>query len=101
MDLVELAEHLIEQADALAVDVLGCRGLTMWWLTQRLIAVMKPYFIGRSTSQNRIVRLTSVAFSALFMKVSSKMKASPSRQTHSTPSTRMRHLFEFGVTRPR
>jgi hypothetical protein len=27
MDLVELAEHLVEQADALAVDVLACRGL--------------------------------------------------------------------------
>lgn len=73
----------------------------MWWLTQRLIAVMKPNFIGRSTSQNRMMRLTSVWFSALWMKVSSNMKASPSRQTHSTPSTRMRHLFEFGVTRPR
>src|SRR5947209_831480 len=27
MDLVELAEHLVEHADALAVDVLGCRRL--------------------------------------------------------------------------
>ncbi len=27
----------------------------MWWLTQRLIEIRKPYVIGRSTSQNRIV----------------------------------------------
>ena len=48
-----------------------------------LIRGLKPYFIGRSTSQNRMMRLTSVVFSALWMKVSSNMKASPSRQTHS------------------
>jgi hypothetical protein len=72
----------------LAVDVLRCGGLDDVWLTQRFIAVMKPSFIGRSTSQNRMMRLTSLAFSALWMKVSSNMKASPSRQTHSTPSTR-------------
>ena len=30
----------------------------MWWLTQRLIAVMNPYFMGRSTSQNRMMRFT-------------------------------------------
>jgi hypothetical protein len=65
VDLVEPAEDPVERAEGSPSTFWVADALTMWWLTQRLIAVMKENFIGRSTSQNRMMRLTSVAFSAL------------------------------------
>ena len=43
----------------------------------------------------------SLRFSAQWMKVSSNITASPSRHAYGWPSTKMRHLSLFGVTRPR
>ncbi len=78
------------------------------WLA-RITALRKPRLIqatnrgvsGRSTSQNRMRRVTSEAFSALWMNVSSKSTASPSRQWYGSPSTTMAQLAAFGVASPR
>ncbi len=47
--------------------------------TQRLTAVIQRVFSGRSTSQNRMIRVTSVLFSAEWMNVSSKSTSWPLR----------------------
>ena len=53
------------------ITVLSTKWLSA--LTQRLDS-------GRSTSQNRMIRVTSLWFSAVWMNVSSNITASPSRQ---------------------
>ena len=47
--------------------------------TQRLTAVIQRVFSGRSTSQKRMMRVTSVLFSAEWMNVSSKSTSWPLR----------------------
>ena len=56
-------------------------------LTKRLSACITRVRSGRSTSQNRMMRVVSVSFSAEWMNVSSNSRSSPSRHEYGSPST--------------
>ena len=66
---LSVADHLVvATAGALGVHVLG----PALDAQQRFNAAIQRVFSGRSTSQNRMMRVTSVLFSAEWMNVSSK-----------------------------
>ena len=78
--VIHVTENLVERPARSPCSFWVALSLTTLRQTHRFRAVMARVCIGRSTSQNRMMRVSLVVFSAVCRNVSSNSKSSPSCQ---------------------